>query len=248
MYLGCNSDTSVSSGAILFIKLGIKEVQEEVLVGFLSIVSLLGAVAAGWIADAVGRRWTMAVTAIFFLVGALVSVLMLGRVLGVGFALMIASFYTAEPAPSSSHGSLVSLPGIFINCGILFGYIVSFCLSGLAAHLSWCLMLGAGAVPAICLSLAVLLIMPESLCWLVIQNCIQEAEQMLLKTSHDKAEANDHLVEITEAAGLMGSKLDAQNLGCMVSAEVSPCMWFALKNPTPLSLFLFLYVSMKDEG
>jgi hypothetical protein len=110
--------------------------------------------------------------------------------------------------PSSSHGSLVSLPGIFINCGILFGCIISFCLSGLAAHLSWCLMLGAGAVPAICLSLAVLLIMPECLCWLVIQNRIQEAEQVLLKTSHDKAEANDHLVEIMEAAGLMGSKLD----------------------------------------
>jgi MFS family permease len=85
MYLGCNSDTSVSSGAILFIKLGIKDVQEEVLVGFLSIVLLLVAVAAGWIADAVGRRWTMAVAALFFLVGALVSVLMLGRVLGVGF-------------------------------------------------------------------------------------------------------------------------------------------------------------------
>jgi MFS family permease len=88
MYLGCNSDTSVSSSAILFIKLGIKEVQ-EVLVGFLSIVSLLVAVAAGWITDAVGRRWTMAVAALFFLVGALVSVLMLGRVLGVGFALMV---------------------------------------------------------------------------------------------------------------------------------------------------------------
>ncbi len=87
--------------------------------------------------------------------------------------------------------------------------------------------------------------MPESLCWLV--NRIQEAEQVLLKTSHDKAEANDHLVEIMEAAGLMGSKLDAQNLGGMVSAEVSPCMWCALKNPTPLSLFLFLYVSMKAE-
>ncbi len=36
--------------------------------------------------------------ALFFLVGALVNVLILGRVLGVGFALMIASFYRAEPA------------------------------------------------------------------------------------------------------------------------------------------------------
>ncbi len=42
MYIGCNSDTSVGSGDILFIKLGIKEVQEEVLVGFLSIVTFRG--------------------------------------------------------------------------------------------------------------------------------------------------------------------------------------------------------------
>ncbi len=41
MYLGGNSDTSVGSGDILFIKLGIKEVQ-EVLVGFLSIVTFRG--------------------------------------------------------------------------------------------------------------------------------------------------------------------------------------------------------------
>jgi hypothetical protein len=76
----------------------------------------------------------------------------------------------------------------------------------------------------------------------VIQNRIQEAEQVLLKTSHDKAEANDHLVEIMEAAGLMGSKLDAQNLGGMVSAEVSPCMWCVLKDPTALFILVSLCI------
>jgi len=59
--------------------------------------------------------------------------------------------YTAELAPASSHGSLVSLPEIFINFGILLGYIVSFCISGLPAYLSWCLMLGARSVQALCL-------------------------------------------------------------------------------------------------
>jgi MFS family permease len=206
----------VISGAVLFIKedLAIKEVQEEVLVGSLNIVSLVGALAAGRIADAVGRKWTMAVAALFFLLGAVVMglapnfpVLMVGRVLagiGVGFALMIAPVYTAELAPASSRGSLVSLPEIFINFGILLGYIVSFCLSGLPPYLSWRLMLGAGSVPAIFLALSVLL-MPESPRWLVTQNRIQEAEHVLLKTSYDKAEASARLVEIMGAAGFVRS-------------------------------------------
>ncbi|CAK9271393.1 unnamed protein product [Sphagnum jensenii] len=224
-------DIGVISGAVLFIKedLAIKEVQEEVLVGSLNIVSLVGALAAGRIADAVGRKWTMAVAALFFLLGAVVMglapnfpVLMVGRVLagiGVGFALMIAPVYTAELAPASSRGSLVSLPEIFINFGILLGYIVSFCLSGLPPYLSWRLMLGAGSVPAICLALSVLL-MPESPRWLVTQNRIQEAEHVLLKTSYDKAEASARLVEIMGAAGF-GSRSQGEGV------------WRELLWPTP---------------
>ena len=64
----------VISGALLFIKedLKINEVQEEVLVASLSFVSLGGGAIAGRLADAVGRRWTMALAASVFLIGALV--------------------------------------------------------------------------------------------------------------------------------------------------------------------------------
>jgi hypothetical protein len=111
--------------------------------------------------------------------------------------------YTAELAPASSHGSLVSLPEIFINFGILLGYIVSFCISGLPAYLSWCT-LSAGSVPAICIGFSVLL-MPESPHRLVAQNCIEEAEHVLLKTLYNKAEASTHLVEIMGFAGFARS-------------------------------------------
>lgn len=59
--------------------------------------------------------------------------------------------YTAELAPASSHGCPVSLPEIFIHFGILLGYIVIFCVSGLPAYLSWCLMLGTCSVQALCM-------------------------------------------------------------------------------------------------
>lgn len=209
-------DIGVIAGAILFIKedLGISEVQEELLVGSLNIVSLIGAACAGRIADAVGRRWTMAIAALFFLVGAGImgvaprfSLLMVGRLLegiGVGFALMIAPVYTAELAPASSRGSLVSLPEIFINIGILLGYMISYFFSGLPANVSWRLMLGVGMLPALVLAFGVLL-MPESPRWLVMQNRIREAEIVLQRTSNDEAEASIRLQEIMDAAGIQNS-------------------------------------------
>lgn len=207
-------DIGVIAGAVLFIKedLGISEVQEELLVGSLNIVSLVGAASAGRIADAVGRRWTMAIAALFFLVGAGImgvapdfSLLMVGRLLegiGVGFALMIAPVYTAELAPASSRGSLVSLPEIFINIGILLGYMISYFFSGLPVNVGWRLMLGVGIMPALVLAFGVML-MPESPRWLVMQNRIDEAEIVLRKTSNDEAEANVRLQEIMDAAGIV---------------------------------------------
>ena len=206
-------DIGVIAGAVLFIKddLGISEVQEELLVGSLNLVSLLGAASAGRIADAVGRRWTMAIAAGFFLVGAGImgvaphfSLLMVGRLLegiGVGFALMIAPVYTAELSPASSRGFLVSLPEIFINFGILIGYMVSYLFSGLPANVNWRLMLGVGMIPALVLAFGVML-MPESPRWLVMQNRIEEAEVVLRKTSSDDAEANVRLQQIMDAAGI----------------------------------------------
>ncbi|KAJ4977010.1 hypothetical protein NE237_002116 [Protea cynaroides] len=65
-------DAGVMSGAILFIQEDLKktEVQEEVLVGCLSIVSLVGSLAGGRTSDAIGRKWTMALAAIVFQTGA----------------------------------------------------------------------------------------------------------------------------------------------------------------------------------
>lgn len=206
-------DIGVIAGAVLFIKedLGISEVQEELLVGSLNIVSLLGAASAGRIADAVGRRWTMAIAALFFLVGAGImgvaphfGVLMAGRLLegiGVGFALMIAPVYTAEVSPASSRGLLVSLPEIFINFGILLGYMISYFFAGLPASVNWRLMLGIGMLPALALAFGVTF-MPESPRWLVMQNRISDAEVVLRKTSRDEAEASVRLQQIMDAAGI----------------------------------------------
>lgn len=60
------------SGAIIFIQkdLKITEVQQEILVGSLSFVSILGSLAGGRASDAIGRKWTIGLAAIIFQIGA----------------------------------------------------------------------------------------------------------------------------------------------------------------------------------
>ncbi|XP_077233298.1 polyol transporter 5-like isoform X2 [Tasmannia lanceolata] len=208
-----NSDCGVMSGAVIFIKdnLKIDDTKVEIVTGIINLYALIGSAAAGRMSDWIGRRYTIIFAALIFFVGALImglapnyAVLMLGRFIagiGVGFGLMIAPVYTTELSPASSRGSLTSLPEVFINFGVLLGYISNFAFAGLPEYLGWRLMLGCGAIPPIFLALGAL-VMPESPRWLVMQGRLGEAKRVLLRTSNSKEEADSRLADIKEAAGI----------------------------------------------
>ncbi|XP_059452163.1 probable polyol transporter 4 [Corylus avellana] len=226
-------DVGVMSGAIIFIQedLKITEVQEEILVGILSVVSLFGSLAGGRTSDAIGRKWTMALAAVIFQIGAAVmtlahsfEVLMLGRLLagvGIGFGVMIAPVYIAEISPTIARGSLTSFPEIFINIGILLGYVSNYMFSGLPAHINWRIMLGVGILPSVFIGFA-LFIIPESPRWLVIQNRIEEARSVLMKTNDNEREVEERLAEIQLAAGMTGGEKGEEK-----------AVWRELLSPSP---------------
>ncbi|KAL5788547.1 hypothetical protein ACOSP7_005496 [Xanthoceras sorbifolium] len=206
-------DIGVMSGAAIFIQedLKISDVQVEVLVGTLNIYSLVGSAAAGRTSDWIGRRYTIVLAGAIFFAGALLmgfstnyAFLMVGRFvagIGVGYALMIAPVYTAEVSPASSRGFLTSFPEVFINGGILLGYVSNYAFSKLSLHLGWRMMLGVGAIPSVLLAVMVLA-MPESPRWLVMQGRLGDAKKVLDKTSDSKEEALLRLADIKEAAGI----------------------------------------------
>ncbi|KAM6541752.1 hypothetical protein CsatB_006199 [Cannabis sativa] len=206
-------DIGVMSGAAIFIKkdLKISDTQIEILMGILNLYSLLGSAAAGRTSDWIGRRYTIVLAGAIFFAGALLmgfatnySFLMFGRFVagvGVGYALMIAPVYTAEVSPASSRGFLTSFPEVFINAGILLGYVSNYAFSKLPTHLGWRLMLGVGSIPSVLLAVGVLA-MPESPRWLVMQGRLGEAKKVLDKTSDSLDEAQLRLADIKEAAGI----------------------------------------------
>lgn len=233
-------DVGVMSGAIIYIHedLKITEVQEEVLIGVLSVISLLGSLVGGKTSDAFGRKWTMGLAAFVFQVGAAIMVVapsfeivMTGRILagvGIGFGVMIAPIYIAEISPTVERGSLTSFPEIFINVGILLGYVSNYAFSGLPAHINWRIMIGIGILPSVFIAVA-LFIIPESPRWLILQNRVEEARSVLMKTNENDAEVEERLKEIQVAAGITGSDK---------SEEKS--VWRELLCPTPATLRMLI--------
>ncbi|XP_061342385.1 probable polyol transporter 3 [Gastrolobium bilobum] len=206
-------DTGVMSGAMIFIKddLGISDTQQEVLAGILNLCALVGSLAAGRTSDYIGRRYTIVLASVLFMVGAILmgygpnyAILMVGRCvagIGVGFALMIAPVYSAEISSAKSRGFLTSLPELCIGIGILLGYVVNYFFGKLTLKLGWRLMLGIAAIPSLALTFGILT-MPESPRWLVMQGHLGKAKKVLLQVSNTEQEAELRFKDIKIAAGI----------------------------------------------
>lgn len=153
--------------------------------------ALVGALAAGRLADLVGRRDLVMATAALFTLGAFVSavapsvhVLLLGRLvvgLGVGAVAVAAPLYIAEIAPARHRGALVCCFQLAITLGILLAFLGNALLG--AAPDGWRYLLGMGALPGLALSgLALLLV--ESPLWLALDGDEEGARASLRQLGH----------------------------------------------------------------
>ncbi|HEY3764693.1 MAG TPA: sugar porter family MFS transporter [Gaiellales bacterium] len=210
-------DTGVISGALLYIKghLGADSFQQEAIVGALLIGAAVGAVGAGYLADAISRRWTKVLSGSVYTLGALACAfsqspdhLIAARfVLGlsVGTASFVSPMYLAELAPKRIRGGLVSFNQLMIVSGILAAYIVNFALKGIGSD-NWRWMLGLGAVPGVMLA-AGMALMPYSPRWLAERGREDEAREVLERT-HKREDVDEELESIKKVASQSGSLRD----------------------------------------
>ncbi|KAG0489070.1 hypothetical protein HPP92_007743 [Vanilla planifolia] len=244
------------SGAMLFIKedLKISEVQVEVLAGILNFCALAGSLTAGRVSDWIGRRYTIVLASIIFLVGSLLmgfapdySILISGRCIagiGVGYALMIAPVYSAEISSPSHRGVLTSLPEICISLGILLGYLANWAFAKLPLIYGWRVMLGICAVPSLFLIFGVFF-MPESPRWLVLQGRLADARGVMRKVSDSEDEAEERLQGIKAAAGIDAGCND-DVVHAMRSLKGGKGVWKEIfLHPTPtVKRILFVAIGM----
>jgi MFS transporter, SP family, galactose:H+ symporter len=168
-------DQGVISGALHGIKgtFSLSPVVVEVVTSWVALGALFGSLAAGDLADRIGRQRTVLLAGAMFTLGALVqalapdtAVLVVGRLIvgaGVGVAAVAAPLYAAELAPTRLRGRFVSAYQLAITAGIFLAYLVD---GWLSKNDSWRIMLGVSAVPGLLL-FAVALVAPESPRWLM---------------------------------------------------------------------------------
>ncbi|TXR51620.1 sugar porter family MFS transporter [Quadrisphaera setariae] len=205
-------DTGVIAGALLTMPddLGLTTVQTATVVTVLLLPgAALGALFAGRIADRIGRRTTLLICGVVFLVGALgcalapgFGVLVASRFvlgLGVGAAAVICPVYLAEMAPAEKRARIVTINELMIVSGQLLAFAINAVIGALVDHPgNWRVMLGVAAVPAVGLLLG-MVVLPESPRWLALRGRTEEARAVLLR-SRSAAEADRELGEISHLA------------------------------------------------
>ena len=209
-------DTGVVSGALLFLKKdfgGLTSFQEELVTSLLLVGAVIGALTAGRIADVLGRRLTVLITAAVFIIGVLLAaftptypVLLIARViigLAVGSASMVVPLYIGEIVPPRVRGGLVSLNQLAITSGILVSYLIDYGLSGSG---NWRLMFGLAAIPAGVLFLG-MLFQQESPHWLIRQGRDDEARRVLRRL-RDDSDIDAEVREVHEVSQREGGYRD----------------------------------------
>lgn len=260
-------DTAVISGTVeslrkFFIEpQGLPLDQANALEGFVVssalIGCILGASFAGWISQRFGRKPTLIIASILFLLSAIGSAwpeLFIGmpgsgdhtfmylfvvyRIvggIGVGLASMVSPMYIAEVAPADRRGNLVSWNQFAIIFGMLVVYFVNYtiALQGDASWLhsvGWRWMFASEIIPAL-LFLVFLMFVPETPRYLVMRGHSEKALGIL-----------GHLVGKEKAAIELGEIKDSFK-------EVSPSMkpYFVFMG-TWLVLFLAVYGLLTIAG
>jgi sugar porter (SP) family MFS transporter len=223
-------DTGVVSGALLFLKTqfgGLSTFQQELVTSILLVGAMIGAFGAGRVADRVGRRPTILITASVFIVGVLLAAfapafwtLIVARLvigLAVGSASMTVPLYIGEIAPPRLRGGLVSLNQLVITSGIVLSYLVDF---GLSSTANWRLMFVLAVIPAALLFVGVLA-QRESPHWLIRQGREDEARAVLLRL-RGAGEIDSEVAEVKQIAAHRGTVRD------LLARGVRPALWLGI--------------------
>ncbi len=219
-------DTGVVSGALLFVKKdfgGLSNFQQELVTSLLLVGAVLGALVAGRVADRIGRKFTVMITAVVFVVGVLLAaftptypMLLVARViigLAVGSASMTVPLYIGEIVPPRMRGGLVSLNQLAITVGILGSYLIDYGLSGTG---NWRLMFGLAAIPAVALFVG-MIFQNESPHWLIRQGREDEARQVLRRVRNE-GDIDSEIREVRELSQREGGLRD------LVSPRLRPLL------------------------
>lgn len=223
-------DTGVISGAILFISqdFDLSPGHVGLVVSGVLLGALLGSAFCSKITDNLGRRGSLIIASILFVLASLSSAfsqtileLITSRFflgIAIGISSLTAPLYLAEVAPAKNRGFLVSLNQLAVTLGILGAYGINYIFSEQG---DWRIMLGLGAVPAAILGIA-LIFLPESPRWMILRGKKEKAQKTL-----DALRAGENtraeLLEIEQSV-----QHEKASFSSLFTPALKPALWVAM--------------------
>lgn len=172
--------------------------------------TVIGALAGNWPCDRLGRKKTLVLIGVLYLLSAIGSALaqdpytfailrFIGG-LGVGVSSIAVPAYISEIAPAKVRGRLVATYQFQIVFGILVAFLSNYLLAGIIVE-DWRVMLGVEALPALIYFLMVLKA-PESPRWLLLhRNDEAEARRVFRELQSEDVEQTIRAVKHDNTAG-----------------------------------------------
>lgn len=200
-------DINVMIGGLIFVTrhFHLRPIQQGFAVSSATIGCSVGAIVAGYIADHLGRKKGLAITAAVFAIGSVGTAIPtniwefdMSRIvggIGVGLASVIAPMYIAEISPTHLRGRLVTIVQLAILTGAVISITVCYYLSRSG---NWRLMFATEAAPAFLL-LAGLPVIAESPRWLLEMDLADRARKVLAKVYCDHHRIEWEVQEIRDS-------------------------------------------------
>ena len=206
-------DTGIIAGALPFMTLpadqgglGLNPVSEGLITASLIVGAAFGSLGSGYLSDRFGRRVTLRMLSLLFIIGALgtaiapsVSTMIAARFLlgiAVGGGSATVPVFIAEIAGPSRRARLVSRNELMIVSGQLLAYVLSAVLAALLHTPGiWRYMLGIAMVPGILLLIGTFFV-PASPRWLASKGRFDEAQAVLVQLRDTAAEAEKEVAEM----------------------------------------------------
>lgn len=179
--------TCIIAGALLFIakEFHLTPLQEGTGVGVILLGALVGSLGTGYLADRLGRRKSILLSALLYCLGSGAILFVFSFFwflffrfltgLAVGMTSLLLPLYLAEIAPPARRGAFVTLYQTSITVGTLIAYLINF---SLLSSEDWRMMLSLAALPA-ALQLAAFFFLPESPKWLAREEVPTEEKKTL---------------------------------------------------------------------
>ncbi|KAJ3268732.1 hypothetical protein HDV01_002336 [Terramyces sp. JEL0728] len=149
----------------------------------------VGAIIVSRIADTLGRKKSIIIASVLFILGGLlqslsIKMFYIGRIvsgLGIGILSSVVPLFIGETAPTSIRGQLISVQQLMITLGVFLASVVNaWIILNFKGDFEWQLALGIQVIPSTFL-LVIMFSMPESPRWLANNNLESECLKTLIR-------------------------------------------------------------------